>query len=162
MEYATKNIICGILFSLIIIVVVKNMHSYNWVYNNLLIANYEITQDFSTLTTGEKYEHKYGFFYTYMNFIKENTPEDAKILMPSDSLILAIHPKYKMKKLKDRRSTTYFLYPRKSIYRKSKFDDIKGVTHSCIIEFKGYKMENNEKIPQYRFSLKHIKSTKKI
>ena len=56
---------------------------YAWLWDNLIVKNDSFIRNYSHLTTQKKYEIKWGFDYSFINFIKKNTQENTILLMPS-------------------------------------------------------------------------------
>jgi hypothetical protein len=75
--------------SIILLLMMKSYNNgYKWTYETLLRDNLIFMNEAKKMTDEEKMEYKLGFSWKYMNFIKENTPEDAIILMPPDTVFL--------------------------------------------------------------------------
>ena len=55
---------------------------YNWAYN-MLRGNLEATQHYARTTTDQRFEMKLGLSHVYLRYLKECTPPDAVILLPS-------------------------------------------------------------------------------
>ena len=96
---------------------------------------------YSNLTYDQKMEAKLGFNFRFLNNIKLNTPEDAIIIMPPDSIF---YPKGKKSYFTDFMGsvgyTGYFVYPRKLVYagRSQTVELYKKATHVAIVNFWGY------------------------
>ena len=143
-----------LLFSLNLFVTKNN--GYKWMWNTLLKKNLETIEKYKELTVAQRHESKQGFYAKYLNFINENTPEDAIILIPSDSVINSVDSKYKLKTLVDRRKTTYFIYPRRAVYEKSmEYDSIylDKITHVAIVNYYGYESLNYGVSNKQQFSV---------
>lgn len=54
---------------------------YNWAYN-MLQKNLETIRHYSRTTTDNRFEMKLGLSHVYLRYVKENTPENAVILLP--------------------------------------------------------------------------------
>ena len=115
---------------------------YGWVYNSLIKNTYNSAEQIRGLTTEQKIESKMGFDAKLLLFIKQQTPEDAIILMP---------PKDKVKRKKDggnfsndsasitnKAWASYFVFPRKLIYDGSESIYRDKVTHVAIVDMWGY------------------------
>ncbi|MCK4679328.1 MAG: hypothetical protein KAT48_14435 [Bacteroidales bacterium] len=119
--------------------------SYKWVINDFLIGRLDVIRKNRSITFDKKNEIKLGFTYNYLNFIKTNTPENAIILMPPDSVINRCMKKgYFVKYVIQKPWASYFVYPRKLIYqrefKKNELRDI--VTHVAVVDYWGYDLLN--------------------
>lgn len=135
-----KNIVGIIIFYSILNFTLTNQPGYDWVWNKMIKGNLKMIKNNPGLTTQQKHEAKQGFVARYYDMINKNSPEDAIILFPSDEAIMS-DKKMKLKLLKDRRKTTYFIYPRRAVYEKDKEFDAEfmdKVTHIAIVNFEGY------------------------
>ena len=135
------NMVSVIALFILFRTVLSASDSYQWAWERLLIKNLKDIRSSGKLTIDQKNEIRHGFFYRYLNFINKNTPENAIILMPPDSVINAVDPNYRLGTLKDRRKTTYFIYPRKAVYNKSmEYDSayLNRITHVAIVNYHGY------------------------
>lgn len=156
-----KNIAGLILFYSIFNFTLTNQPGYNWVWNTMIKSNLKMIKANPNITMQQKHEAKQGFVARYYDLINKNTPEDAIILFPSDEIINS-DKKFKLKLLRDRRKTTYFIYPRRAVYEKHpEYDSelMDKVTHVAIINSKGYDKLNYE-VPQnqrQKFSILPIK-----
>lgn len=74
---------------------------------NFLWADISIIKNFPFMTYDQKMHEKYGFYYDFMLFVKNNTPSNAVILIPPSQPPWAGsgNPLF----------SNYFLYPRKLI-----------------------------------------------
>lgn len=130
---------------LVLVFILKSLElkskGYKWEWNTLLKSNKEFMAKNKDLTIDKRNESKLGFFYKYVNFIKTNTPDSAIILIPDDAIIDGVDEKFRLKTLKDRRKTSYFLYPRRTVYRKDTLLDgafLDKITHVAIVNNQGY------------------------
>ncbi len=158
--FARNNIIGLILLLASFTIMINQVHSYKWMWESLIYKNLINTWKYHDLKVKDKHEIKHGYYYTYLNFINSKTPEDAVILMPPDSVINSTDPKYKLSFLKDRKRTTYFLYPRKPVYEKDiEFDaeELKNITHIAIVNYFGYNKLNYLVDPKPQFTVAPIK-----
>jgi len=91
----------------LLILLIFILPGYQWVaemhYSNLTYA----TED--KLTEDQKYEAKLGFDYVFARYIIYNSPQDAIITIPKESLKQA-------KYAKNVAWLTYFIYPRRVRY----------------------------------------------
>lgn len=147
-----KNFIAGILILLIGSSFIKKNKSYTWVHETLIKKNLERAEEYKKLTTEEKSEAKIGTIYKYLSIINKETPEDAIIIFPEDSVVDAIDKKIKLGRLKQKTYCSYFIYPRKAVYAKNPEDaeNYKKATHVAVANFYGYDKLNytvNKKVP---------------
>lgn len=145
----------GLLF-LTLKVTTKKFQAYTWMWDTLLHKNYSYIGQNPNLTFEQKQEMKLGFYAKYLNHVKNNTEEDAIILMPPDSTLSSTEPQLNLKYLKDRRRTTYFLYPRKPVYRKSyQYDKnlLAQLTHVAIVDYQGYQELGYKLRDKHRFTV---------
>jgi len=138
--FISRNIIVGAVFFISLSYLYNHSSSYKWLYEQLYKVNYNAIVNYPDYTTEQKYQSKLGFYGKYMSFVKSHTPDTAIILMPPDSIIHAIDKKNRMNWLTSKRHSTYFLYPRKAIYKKLSSDSIyfDKITHVAIVDGKGY------------------------
>ncbi len=126
---------------------------YKWTWNDLIKSNLEVMSDYKNTDYNKRAQLKLGYFADYMSILRENTPEDAIILMPSDSVINTVKNKLFIKHLKNKTFTTYFLYPRKVVYEKNKDDNefFDKATHIAIVNYNGYDKTNKEIAEKVQF-----------
>lgn len=88
---------------------------YNWAYN-MLRGNLEATQHYARTTTDQRFEMKLGLSHVYLRYLKESTPPDAVILLPSKE---AFFPEGQDRVFSgepyNKLWATRFLYPRRVI-----------------------------------------------
>ena len=123
---------------------------YNWAINDLAIGNMknlesvkeEIHRNGEDSTPQSllqaKLKRKIGL-YTFIEYIKANTPENAVILLPEGDAAVSNNGKWNF--IYDPEWMEYFLYPRLclAIGRENEHPDLaKRITHIVIIEGKGY------------------------
>lgn len=135
-----RNIFIGAVFFISLSYLYNHSLSYKWLYEKFYKGNYSTIKNYSHYTIEQRYQSKLGFYAKYMFHIKSHTPDSAIILMPSDSVIHAIDKKNRMGWLTSKRHSTYFLYPRKPIYKKISSDSVyfDKITHVAIVNGKGY------------------------
>ena len=81
-SWVAKNI-----FAVVIVLFLLNKFvldvqpGYNWAYN-MLQKNLETIRHYSRTTTDNRFEMKLGLSHVYLRYVKENTPENAVILLP--------------------------------------------------------------------------------
>ena len=139
-----KNMVGLFLSVLFILILYYNFSGYKWLWDSLVIRNLEIISQYPNMSIENKWEAKCKFDYTYVNFIKKNTPEDAIILMPSYNEILPKGEKSDFLKtaggIKNKAWATYFLYPRKLVYEDEGDSNpyYDKANYVAIVNFKGY------------------------
>lgn len=135
-----RNIFVGFVLVILLSTIYNRTKAYKWNYEQLYKINYNALVNYPDYTIEQKYQSKLGFYGKYMFFVKSHTPDTAIILMPADSIIRAIDKKNRMGWLTSKRHSTYFLYPRKPIYKKLSSDSIyfDKITHVVIVDGKGY------------------------
>lgn len=144
-DWFSKNIL-GLILSVVIIIILYNgIQGYKWVWDTLVMGNLKIIRQNSNLSLQKKWEIKLGFDYSYLNYIKNNTPDDAIILMPAYAEIYPEGEKSDFNTrdsggIKNKAWATYFLYPRKLVYQDEKdlnpFYD--KANYVAIVNFMGY------------------------
>lgn len=144
-DWYSKNII-GLIISIILIIILYNgIQGYKWVWDSLVIANLKIIRQNPNLSLEKKWEIKLGFDFSYLNYIKNNTPANAIILMPTYSEIYREGEKSDFNTrdsggIKNKAWATYFLYPRKLVYPDEKDSNpyYEKANYVAIVNFKGY------------------------
>lgn len=152
-SWIVKNGIAAIVTGLLVYSLLESQQSYNWVYNGLLKGNMETIKKYPDLTLDQKFEMKLGYTYTYLNFIKNNTPQNAVILYPGSE---AFFPKDVKSPFEgtpyNKIWATRFLYPRKLIIPsevgKNHYSD--KITHVAIVNGLGYDKLNYEPKERYK------------
>jgi hypothetical protein len=127
---------CGIVFA-----AYSMMPSYKWVWDTLLISNLNVANENQELSIEEKHEIRQGFTFRYLNFVNENTPDSAVILMPHDSLLRNAELEVDLSEFLNRNKVAYFTYPRKIIYDPDRGTDSlykDKATHVAILNYHGY------------------------
>ena len=141
-----KNLLIMGVCLITIFVLQKQIGGYRWLWNTLIKENIEMIKKAPNKSELEKAEAKMGFDITYMNFLKENTPNNAVILFPDADVILkdstSDQPKFRTSSggIFTPLWVQYFAFPRKIVFAKEKgknpnFDKI---THVAIVNYKGY------------------------
>ncbi len=150
-DYATskiplsKNIIAAFIFFLLILAANKNNPGYKWLSGTVIKGNLELIKKYKDLTFEQKLEAKLGFSMTYLNFVKNNTPADAVILLPPRELIKNSTDKTKLdKNIANKIWVSNFLYPRVVIYEDEKETSpfYSKITHIGVINGWGYHLVN--------------------
>ncbi|MDR3188716.1 MAG: hypothetical protein LBT94_05980 [Prevotellaceae bacterium] len=129
-------VICGLL----IYGAMRNNSGYQWVWQSLLKGNWDFMMKHRNTTLEERYQMKLGFDYAFCSYINQNTPEDAVILFPLRKYITEKAGDYQLKSIGAKLWTTYFVYPRKVLYKDEQETNphYKDVTHVAIIAGHGY------------------------
>ncbi len=140
-----KNLLAGLLFLFLILVLISNVKGYNWMFKNLLKDNLRIITEHSSISTEKKWEAKRKFPAKYLIHVEKNLPDTAVVLFPFDSTHLENPPKLKFvdrtkQTFMRKPFLTYFLYPRKVVfaYEKGKNPLYEKITHVAIIDRMGY------------------------
>lgn len=136
-----NNLIITIFFVLLVFKLKDQNPGYKWVHETLIGANLKTIKKYKKLTFEQKQEAKMGFNAKYLNFIKNNTPDTAIILMPPDSIIFPSKGKSEFNKYITRKVwCSYIIYPRKIVYEREKHISplYDNVTHVAIINGWGY------------------------
>ena len=136
-----NNVVLAIVFVILIFKLKDQNPGYKWMNETLIGANLETMKKYKNLTFEQKQEAKMGFNVKYLNFIKNNTPDSAVILMPPDSIILPSEGKSEFNKhLKNKVWCSYHIYPRKIVYERERHTSslYSSITHVAIINGWGY------------------------
>ncbi len=126
---------------LLLILLASYNDGYGWFYDKLLKNNFVFMNEAPNMTYHEKMYYKLGFSWKYLNFIKENTPEDAIILMPPDSIFLPRNKKSDFNSsILSKEWSSYFVYPRKLVYEREKTSSplYKQANYIAIVDYCGY------------------------
>jgi len=132
------NILFGVLAIIFLMWCKSTIPAYKWVQEDLLkggveycgIVQKEIdrrsqsTQDpvlKRKIAYDTKYEAKVGINYIFLKYIRENTPENAVILFPPDSILVKKTNELALKgEIQSKTWVTHFLYPRLVVYEREK------------------------------------------
>lgn len=140
-SWVVKNLVAvAIVLFLLNKLVVGIQPGYNWAYN-MLKGNQEIIQNYAHTTTDQRYEMKLGLAHVYLRYLKENTPPDAVILLPSQK---AFYPEGQERIFSgepfNKLWATRFLYPRRVIIpaELGKTPWSQKITHVAIVNGIGY------------------------
>ena len=137
-----RNVAALLLVFLVVKALSGSFGGYPWLVS-MLRSNAELIHRYPDLTIEQKNEAKQGFPYSFMNFVKANTPPDAVILFPPRDTLLRVP------ELKDRPSNSsslrnlgwasYFIYPRRMVYADDTLSPLRSrVTHVAILGKHGY------------------------
>lgn len=156
-DWFSRNLI-GLVGSVVVMLLLYyNVRGYKWVWDSLVMGNLRIIRENPHLTLEKKWQIKCGFDFSYLNYIKSRTPEDAVILMPAYS---DIYPEGEQSDfnstdaggIKNKAWATYFLYPRKLVYEDEKGANplYEKANYVAIVNSRGYDklnypVENKEK-----------------
>lgn len=140
-SWVVKNLVTvAIVLFLLNKLVVGIQPGYNWAYN-MLKGNQEIIQHYAHTTTDQRFEMKLGLAHLYLRYLKENTPPDAVILLPSQK---AFFPEGQERIFSgepfNKLWATRFLYPRRVIIptELGKTPWSQKITHVAIVNGIGY------------------------
>jgi len=131
-----------LVISLIVLYILFHFHKgYQWVYNDLMTNSIELNKRFSYTTYNDRMEAKLGDNFYYLRFLKENTPDNAIIILPPDSVFFLPNSELKFNNLiTDIKWSSYFVYPRKLVYENHHKNTTlyRNATHRCILNYYGY------------------------
>jgi hypothetical protein len=136
-----KNIVVGMVVYFMIQYLINNDTPYKWTYNTLIKGNYETIKKYKYLSLDQKWEGKLGYNFTYWKYIRDNTPEDAVILYPTNDVFFADGKKSKFdKEPASKIQALRFLYPRKLVHHNEMETNRYGkqITHVAIVNGWGY------------------------
>lgn len=133
-----RNVVSGVAAAILIYLVINNFGGYEFVWNKLVKENLELIEQYPNITTEQKYAVKAKDDFQYLNFLKNQTPDSAIILMPPDSLLRRDEDPFKQ--LSNKAYCKYFVYPRKLVYERDKdTDPLYGkATHIAVFDYWGY------------------------
>jgi len=128
----------------VLLLLMQIIPGYNWVVNSLILGTYKTIAHYPNITLEQKWALKCGFDYRYLNYIKKQTPKDAIIIMPTKEEIFPEGEKSDFKNaadcIKNKAWATYFLYPRKLVYKyeKGKNPYYAKANYIAIVNYRGY------------------------
>ncbi len=136
------NNIIVVIALVIVVAVVKDVNTgYKWMTDTFIELNLKRIKMYKNLTFEERQVAKLGYNVQFLKYISDNTPEDAIILMPPDSIIQqdgvdSDFDRY----MKNKVWVSYFLYPRKVVFEKEKETSpiYAKATHLAVINGWGY------------------------
>jgi len=118
---------------------------YKWLSEEFVARNLEMIQKYPNLSEKEKGEMKLGFDFTYIDYVKTNTPENAIILFPPPSITLKDstpdQPKFRITGggIYTRLWDQYYLYPRKVVFASDSTNPLLSkITHVAVVNYWGY------------------------
>ncbi|GHV63867.1 hypothetical protein FACS1894199_00790 [Bacteroidia bacterium] len=136
-----KSMLLAVVVGLLLYVGIKNNSGYQWAFVNYLKGNWDFIQAHDTLTVGEIYQMKCGFNYTYLNYIKQHTPDSAIILFPLKEHLTEKGGDMQLGgEIGSKMWATHFVYPRRILYKEEAETNplYKDVTHVAIVAAHGY------------------------
>lgn len=148
--WVVKNLLAVVIVAILLNKLVLGLQpGYNWAYN-MLKGNLEMAQHYAHTTTDQRFEMKLGLSHVYLRYLKENTPPDAVILLPSKE---AFYPEGQERIFSgepyNKLWATRFLYPRRVITPSElgKTPWSQKITHVAIVNGIGYEYLDYE-VPQ--------------
>jgi hypothetical protein len=139
--WIVKNIGAVIAAGFFLFQCVDKQQSYHWAYNSLLKGNMATIRKYPNATLDERAEMKLGFDYTYLQFLKKETPEDAVILYPDGKDFFPEGEESPFKQdVSNKMWALRFLYPRKLVLPSEMETNCyaKDITHVAIVNGRGY------------------------
>jgi hypothetical protein len=127
------NIVCLIVGGLAFMQYSK-MAEIKWIYT-MLADNYAVIKKNPKADYAQRLTFKLGYNYHYLNFIKQNTPPDAKILIPERSVFLEAPTDFRDSPELGIRGFYSLIYPRQPFYEK---DSVPDITHVAIVNGWGF------------------------
>ncbi|MBT8326521.1 MAG: hypothetical protein KJP21_02280 [Bacteroidia bacterium] len=140
-----NNIVVVFVFVILVVIVKDANTGYKWMSDTLIKLNMKRIKMYKNSTFEEKQVAKMGYNVQFLNYVSDNTPEDAIILMPPDSIIQQEGVASDFDKhMRNKVWVSYFLYPRKVVFEKEKETSTlyDKATHIAVINGWGY-----EKLP---------------
>ncbi|MFN0048660.1 MAG: hypothetical protein ACKVOU_06030 [Cytophagales bacterium] len=134
-----KNLLLLATISAFLFVAFRENAGYDWVMNSLIGENLKFANRSSHLSESQKMQSKFGIDAAALDYIKLNTPENAIILMPPSSILMADSASFQFKKdlggIKVRNWALNLLYPRKLVYyeEKDKNKFFKQISHVVVM-----------------------------
>lgn len=145
-------------------------HGYKWVNHTFIKMNRQNIMMMDTFDLDEKRSAKNGINFNYLRIIRDNTPEDAIVIMPDRSVVPPKNAPANTPKFTDvynKPASTYFLYPRTLVYDEKDApltpdgkenpnadpdyeEKRKNATHVAILYGQGYEKLNYTVPPQQR------------
>ena len=147
--FGWRSLLVSLLFIGIAYKVIDKNSGYHWVWNSLLKGNWDLIQKYPNLTLDQRYEMKIGFNYSFLNYIKNHTPDTAIILFPAKQYITEKGGNMQLGgEVTNKMWVTHFIYPRVPLFQGTT-DSVfmSSVTHVAICAAHGYE---NLPYPVYR------------
>lgn len=79
----TKNIVLALLTYLLVPLAIHTSESYSWLLSMYARHNLETARQYPDLSYDDKMRARLGADYSFLTFVRDNTPQDAVILYPS-------------------------------------------------------------------------------
>ncbi len=136
-----KSLLLLLAGGLLLYAAVAGNEGYNWAWNSLLKGNWELTRKHAGASLDERLQMKLGFNYAYLNFVKQNTPEEAVILFPLKDNMFDKAGNMQLDGWANRKYwIARFLYPRRPLFKDEAESNplYKAVTHVAIVAGHGY------------------------
>lgn len=158
-----KNLLAAGIVVLFLVKVVETRRGYGWVYNGLLKGNMKTIKMYPNLTTDQRFEIKLGFSYSYLEFIRKNTPDNAVILYPGrDSFFPENKNTPFSNDVSNKLWATRFLSPRKIILQEelptSPYKD--KISHVAIVNGLGFDKVNYKVDQPFEHGVLPVKPSK--
>ncbi|MDR1407730.1 MAG: hypothetical protein LBJ23_06770 [Tannerella sp.] len=129
---------------------------YQWTWSGYLKGNWDFIREHPHLTPEERLQAKLGFDYAFLNFVKQNTPDDAVILFPRQEHITEkVGNNQLTVNIASKMWVTHFVYPRRIVYRDEAETNplYRDITHVAICAMHGYEDMDYEVNPQQPFAI---------
>lgn len=138
--FGWRSLLVSFLFIGIVYKIVDTNKGYNWAWNSLLKGNWALVKKYPDLTLDQRYEMKTGFNYSFLNYIKNHTPDTAIILFPEKQHITKKCGNMQLgKECGNKMWVTHFIYPRIPLFKgTSDTVYLSSVTHVAICAANGY------------------------
>jgi len=114
---------------------------YLWMWKGYLVPNWEYIGQNAKATVDKRLEMKLGLDYSFLNYIKQNTPEDAVILFPLPEHIIEKNGDMQLtSNVSWKHWATHFIYPRRIVYKSEAETNplYEHYTHVAICAGHGY------------------------
>lgn len=140
-----KNLLLASIVSAFIFVIFRENAGYSWVWTSLISENLKFANRSAKLNDSQRMQAKFGMDAAALDYIKQNTPESAIILMPPYEILMGDSASFQFKKdlggIKVRNWALDLLYPRKLVYfdENDKIPFANQLTHVVVMDGWGYK-----------------------
>jgi len=148
-----RNLLQVIFIVVFFYFITEHNKGYHWTLHTLILENLENIKKYKELSPEDRLKAKLGYTGYFLDHINKNTPEDAIIIMPPDSVYKPGKGKQKLDKyITTPGWTNYFVYPRKLIYEddKEKYSNLyDSAQYVAVIDYWGYDKLNykvNQKV----------------
>jgi len=159
-----KNLLVAAVLGVFIFTVFRENSGYNWVWQSLIGENLKFVARSSHLNESQKYQAKFGIDAAALDYVKQNTPENAVILMPPTAILMADSASFQFKKdlggIKVRNWALDILYPRKLVYfdEKEKNKYAGSISHVVVMDGWGFEYLNYKPETRNNFDVLAIKN----